>query len=397
MKLLQKAQTAIEQRAVAPSHDETVLQQSRHWMRLTLWSLMATAAFGVGWLALAQTEEIVVAQGKLEPIGAVKEVQMPVGGIASEILVSDGDQVKAGQILMQLDTETSDQNQKSLLQAQVQKRDQLQRKQQQFNLKQQELSRYLQMNTEEVAMLEQTLVLDREILSRFERLAKEGASAELQYLQQSNKVQESQGRLMQTRLDRLRQKAILEQGMEQLSGEISTVRAEMADLENRLTEARVTLRHQELRSPVDGVVFDLKPTAVGFAAQSATTVMKIVPFDKLQANVEIDTNDIGFVSAGMPVDLSIDSFPATDFGVLEGTVKRVGSDALAPDPQEQRDLYRFPAAIQLASQQLKLKSGQQLPLQVGMSLTAHIKLRKVTYLQLLLGNFKDKADSLRRI
>jgi HlyD family secretion protein len=99
----------------------------------------------------------------------------------------------------------------------------------------------------------------------------------------------------------------------------------------------------------------------------------------------------------MPADVSIDSFPATDFGVLQGTVRQVGSDALPPDPAKQQNDYRFPALIGLASQQLKLKGGQQLPLQVGMSLTAHIKLRKVTYLQLLLSDFKDKADSLRRI
>lgn len=53
--------------------------------------------------------------------------------------------------------------------------------------------------------------------------------------------------------------------------------------------------------------------------------------------------------------------------------------------------------IRLNSQQLKLKSGKVLPLQVGMSLTANVKLRKVTYLQLLLSDFKDKADALRQI
>ena len=51
--------------------------------------------------------------------------------------------------------------------------------------------------------------------------------------------------------------------------------------------------------------------------------------------------------------------------------------------------------IQLDSQQLKLKDGQELPLQVGMSLTSNIKLRKVSYLQLLLGTFQEKVDSLR--
>ena len=53
--------------------------------------------------------------------------------------------------------------------------------------------------------------------------------------------------------------------------------------------------------------------------------------------------------------------------------------------------------VQLSSQQLKLKGGEQLPLQVGMSLTSNIKLRKVSYLQLLLGTFEDKVDSLRQL
>ena len=53
--------------------------------------------------------------------------------------------------------------------------------------------------------------------------------------------------------------------------------------------------------------------------------------------------------------------------------------------------------ICLDNQQLRLKSGSSLPLQVGMSLTANIKLRKVSYLQLLLGEFQDKAESLQRL
>ena len=46
---------------------------------------------------------------------------------------------------------------------------------------------------------------------------------------------------------------------------------------------------------------------------------------------------------------------------------------------------------------LKIKNGNSLPLQTGMSLTANIKLRKVSYLQLLLSNFQQKADSLREL
>jgi HlyD family secretion protein len=109
----------------------------------------------------------------------------------------------------------------------------------------------------------------------------------------------------------------------------------------------------------------------------------------------VPSKDIGFVQVGKAADISIDSFPSSDFGVLQGTVRKIGSDALPPDQLKQ--FYRFPVDIRLNSQQLKLKSGASLPLQVGMSITANVKLRKVTYLQLLLSDFKDKAKSLQRI
>ena len=378
-----QGQNALEKAVKSSDHDESVLQQPKHWMRAITWGLIGTTAFGVAWLCLAKTEEIVVATGKLDPLGAVKEIQMPVGGIADEILVKDGDRVNAGQVVMRLDTESSSQQLKSHIQS-------ISLKEEQLKLKLFELKRYLQLNDEEVIMLSGNLKLENEILSRYKDLADQGASSELQYLQQRNKVQEVQGNLAQAKVERLRQTAILQQGIQQMKSELS-------DLQAKRTEAEVTLKYQALRSPVNGVVFDLKPRSTGYAAQGTETVMKMVPFDKLQANVEVPSRDIGFVRVGMPADISIDSFPATDFGVLEGTVKSVGSDALPPDQQKQRDEYRYPTTITLSSQQLKIKSGKQLPLQVGMSLTANIKLRKVTYLQLLLGNFQDKADSLREI
>ena len=75
----------------------------------------------------------------------------------------------------------------------------------------------------------------------------------------------------------------------------------------------------------------------------------------------------------------------------------IGSDELELGSHQQRRELSFPVTIQLDDQQLRLKSGSSLPLQVGMSLTANTKLRKVSYLQLLLGEFQDKAESLQRL
>jgi HlyD family secretion protein len=363
----------------ASKYDESVLQQGRFWMRTVTWTLIGTTVFGIAWLAIARTEEIVVAKGQLEPVGSVQDIQMPVGGVVDDILVEEGDAVKKGEILMKLDTEASEQQRQSLEAS--------------IKFKGVERNKYSEMNTAEIQMLEKNLTLQLEILERYQQLEESGAASELQFLSQRNTVEETRGRLMQTKADRFRQLSLLDQ--------------QLAELQSRLAEVRVTLRYQQLKSPVDGVVFDLQPTASGFTAQSTQTVMKVVPFGALEAKVEVPSNKIGFVKipAGCPkkladcmnADISIDSYPSTDFGVIEGKVTSIASDALAPDQQEQRQEYSFPVTIQLNKQILQLKSGSKLPLQVGMSLTANIKLRKVSYLQLLLGEFQDKAESLQRL
>jgi len=378
--LFRQAQNSIE-RSIHSDSDDVVLRQSRFWARGISWALMAVTGFGLAWLALAKTEEIVTAPGKLEPLGVVKDVQMPVGGVVDQVLVKEGDRVKKGQLLLKLDTEATQDRKASVEKT-------IQFKEQQLSLKQVELTRYLAVNDTEQQVLRDSLVLEKEVLSRLDKLNREGATAELQFLQQRNKVQEVAGQLQQAKVERLRQQAILEQGARELE-------SNLADLRSKLIELNVNIRYQAIRAPEAGLVFELKPKSKGFVAETSEPVMKIVPFDRLEARVEVPSKDIGFVQVGKAADVSIDSFPATDFGVLQGTVRKIGSDALPPDQLKQ--FYRFPVDIRLNSQQLKLKSGATLPLQVGMSLTANVKLRKVTYLQLLLSDFKDKAKSLQRI
>ena len=360
-----------------------VIQQSPIWVNATLIGMMGSAVFGITWLSIAKTDEIVTVTGKLEPIGSVQTIQMPVGGIASEILVEEGEEVRAGQIVMRLDAESNQQRFLSLTES-------LRLKKMQLDLKREELKNFLLLNSEEIKMLQQSLLIEQKILSSFEYLQSQGATSELQYLQQVNRVSEINGKLNQASLDRLRQEAAQNQ-------QIQDIKSNIEELQSRITDTSVNLRYLDIRTPVDGVVFDLQPRGEGYVAQGTETVMKIVPRNTLEAKVEIPSKQIGFVKVGMSADISIDSFPATDFGVINGNVKSIGSDALPPSQLDNRPDYRYPAMIKISSQSLELNNGISLPLQVGMSLTSNIKLRKVSYLQLLLGSFQDKVDSLREL
>ena len=295
-----------------------LLKQSQFYTRTITWVLMGTATFAVGWISVAKTDEVVIATGKLEPIGGVIDVQMPLEGVAREILIKDGDKVSKGQVLIRLDTEISKANN---------------------------------------VALQKNLALNQTILDKLKILVEEGAVAEMQYMEQTAKV---------------------------------------IDIENQINTNLVRIKYQEIKSPIDGIIFELLPKGPGFVAQTSQPVMKIVPLKNLLAKVEIDSRTIGFVKTGKKVEISIDSFPSTDFGVIDGQVTSIGSDALMPIPAQGKG-YRFPADISLNNQYLELKSGQRLPLQAGMSLTANIKLRKVSYLQLLLNKFSNKAESLKSI
>ena len=367
-------------RDAAPETSE-LLRPSKSWLQATIWTLIGTAGFAIAWLAIAKTDEVVVAPGKLEPLGSVKDIQMPVGGVVQDILVKEGQRVKADQILLRLDTEADLDLRESLDETIALKREQL-------SLKQEERLQYLELNSTEQRVLRENLVLQQELLERYRDLAEQGASPEIQLLQQADRVQQVEGQLEKITVDRDRQLALLDQ-------QIQTLKSDLSRLGSDRTGQVVKLRYQEIRSPVDGVVFDLKPSATGFVARGSEPVMTIVPIDTLEARVAVPSNKIGFIHQGQPTDLSIDSYRATDFGVLEGVVRKIGSDALPPDPTTGVAGYSFPVDIQLKSQSLVLKDGQVLPLQVWMSLTANIKLRKVSYLQLLLGGLRDRTESLR--
>lgn len=84
----------------------TVVQQSKSWSRAILWTLMSVTVVGVTWASVAQIEEAIPAQGKLEPEGAVKDVQVPVNGVVKTVHVRDGQRVKPGDLLLTIDPTT---------------------------------------------------------------------------------------------------------------------------------------------------------------------------------------------------------------------------------------------------------------------------------------------------
>ena len=358
------------------------LKQSNFFIRTLTWGLLSVSGLTISWLAFAYTEEIVIVKGKLEPIGDVKIINIPSGGVVKDILVSDGEEVSKGQILLVLDDEILKENVNSL-------KNQLNQVKVELELKKEEKIKLNELYRSKLKFLNNEFNLQDEIKNKFKELFDEGALSEIAYLKKISDINSLEGEIVENEINLKRQSLILSQQIKQIESEVS-------ELEAKGLEAEVLLGYKSIKSPVNGMVFDMRPRNIGFVAQSNFSIMKIVPFNKLEADVKIPSSKIGFIKIGMPVDISIDSFPANDFAPLEGIVDSIGSDVLDLNEQNNQE-YFFPGSIKLNSQSLILNNGNELPLQVGMSLKANIKLRKVSYLKLLLGSFRDKAESIKNI
>ena len=365
-----------------PEYD-VLLQQDRFWFKSVTWGIIGTALFGFSWLTFAKTDEIVLVTGKIVPIGDVKEIQMPIGGIAKEILVNEGDTVKKGDLLIQLDKESSLAEFTTLIES-------LKLKERKLELKNKEYQGFISSRKNNIDVLASMEEVDKQILDKYYFLFQEGAGSEVDYLRQKIKAQDSYKTLKNAESELEIQSDIYKQ-------ELDEIRSQINEIRGRLAENSVTQRYQSLTAPIKGVVFDIQPKIIGYAAQATETILKIVPESELEARIEIPSDDIGFVKDGMKVDISIDSYPSTDFGVITGKIYNISSDALEPDQSEQRNVFSYPAKIILDSQVLKLDNGNELKLKAGMSLNASVKLRKVSYLQLLLSSFKNKTDSLKEL
>ena len=200
------------------------------------WSLIGTTVFFIGWLGIARTEEVVVTTGKLEPVGNVKEIRIPAGAVVEKILVKNGERVSKDQALIRLDQESTAEQLKSLGQGVREKTSQIEQKQTQLELKKLERERTLDLNREQLATTRDNLELETQILNRLQGLAREGATPDIQYLQQRNKVASLKGELIKLNLDGKRQINQINQQVEQLNSELAGLRSERAQLNANLTE-----------------------------------------------------------------------------------------------------------------------------------------------------------------
>ena len=343
--------------------------------------IVGSSALGLIWLGTAKTDQIIQSNGFLEPKDRLRSVKIPEKGVIEELFIKEGELVQKGQVLLKLDTDLLEINFKTTNES-------VDIKKKILEDKELELKKTREIFDIKIYEVKKSIEIEENIFNKMESIVKVGAISEVQFLEQEMQVIKLQSQLNELISDKTRKISLLQQSISDLNMQIN-------DLQSKLIEITKIKKINQINSPINGFIHDLKPFGEGYVANSTETILKIVPKDNLIAIIDINTSDIGFVKIGKNVDLSIDSFPAKDFGSIKGEVIQISSSALEPNDINRQP--HFKAKVSLQTQKLETKKGIKLTLKPGMSLTANIKLRKATYLDLLLGTFKDKTKSLNRL
>ncbi len=84
-----------------------ILRPSPRWSRLTMSCIMGVTAFTLIWSRFATIEQVIPAQGIIQPRGKIQEIQVPTNGVVEEVKVKEGQRVEKGDVLIVLDSTTS--------------------------------------------------------------------------------------------------------------------------------------------------------------------------------------------------------------------------------------------------------------------------------------------------
>lgn len=407
--------------------DAVVLRRTTRSSRLLLYVVLGFTGTTLLWLVVAPLNQTVLVQGKLEPDTRVKTLKAPVAGVIDAVLVDEGQSVDQGDVLLRFDLrdaqnrlETSEQIRQRLvaenqlygaslgdgdaaeLSAAQQRR--LQSQKEDVNSQRDAARSALQASEARLAGLRKSLATAENIAQRFSSLVDTGAVSVVQQLQAQSTVDDLQAQVMEEERQIQRLQAELRRSTFAPDAELRTRmdanRREIDQLNQRITEAKLQLQYGVIKAPTAGRVFDLD-VRPGSVTRASEPLLKVVPNDALQARVYVPSSSIGFIQPGQKADISLDTFPAADYGRLEATVARVSTDALTSEESKEQlgketSGLSYPAVLKLDRQHLQ--AGQrQIPLQPGMSLTADIHLRQRRFIQVITGFFEDKLRSLERM
>jgi hemolysin D len=412
--------------------------------RVIMWLLIAFVVIAVLWSIFGRIDVVATAQGKIIPSGGSKIIQPMETATVKAIHVRDGQQVRAGDVLIELDATTAAADVARIGNDYLTTRLQAERSRAmlaaiedgkmpslppvdevptarlaqeqiildgQFSEYQAKLSSLdaniarreaeLRSTQEIVRKLEQTVPIASQRAQDYKSLVEKNFVSNHGYLEKEQQRIELEADLA-TQRSRIKELgAALAEGRSQRTALVAETRRITLDTLNE-AEQRTTGNSQELvkaetrdklmrlTAPVDGTVQQLTIHTVGGVVTPAQALMVVVPQDSaLEVEAFLENKDIGFVHAGQEAAVKVETFPFTKYGTIDSKVIHVSHDAIQDD---KRGLI-YSTRVRLAKATMQVED-KLINLTPGMAVTVEVKTasrRVIEYFLSPLMQYRDES------
>ncbi len=338
------------------------------------------------WAALTQVDELVKGDGKVVPSSQLQVLQSLDGGVIKAILVKEGDEVKAGQALVEIDTTRfvssvkENDAQRVALSARAERINALlENRSFKFppdptpdqTIAYEQEQRYfvnakIQLDNQVAASAEQLASAQRE-LRLTEPLLNSGAVSEVEVLRLKREV---------TRLRGLREQAEFE-FKNNLRKDLSDTMAKLNSLSEGSVGLQDRVKQSVIRSPLNGFVKRLYVNTIGGVVGAAKDIIEVVPSeDNLSIEAKVPPKDIGFLRVGQKALVKLTAYDFSIYGGLDAVVDSIGADSIT---DEKGNSYYI---VRVKTHKLQLKKN--LPIIPGMQAEVDIQTGSKSILTYLL-------------
>ena len=363
----------------------------------------------VVWSYFAEIDEVAKGDGKVIPSQQLQVLQSYDGGIVQEILVREGQTVKAGQVLLKVDPtrflSSLEENttQFAALAAKVQRLSALtqgdvlrfnrelreraptvvdnERKLYNSNLAELDEvaagsdSRIMQRRQdveEERANLSQyqnVLSLSKKELSVTKPLLASGAVSEIEILRLERQIVELEGNIAKSKvaiergLNAIEEEIIKKEEarlklVNRWNQELTEATAEMATLQQSQTSLEDVVSQAALKSPINGTVQRLLINTIGGVITPGSAVVELVPQDdQLIVEAKVSPKDIAFIREGQQAILKFSAYDFTIYGGMSAEVQHISADAITNEKDETYYLVRLETKKSIANEALEILPG----------------------------------------
>jgi membrane fusion protein, adhesin transport system len=398
---------------------------------LMLFSVAALAVLFLVWAAVSKVEVITRGEGQVVPSQEIQVVQSLEGGILSELLVREGEQVKKGQTLMRLsDTQFSSEERgteskflslaakKARLQAEAkgesfvmpadiaEKSPAIARNEEDlYKSRMAELKnayailddRISKANAElsgikaEIGRLSENRRMLQNELDVTRRMVEQRAAPKLEQMQKERELSDVSGQInaasarqqgLASELEAARKEKQSQEGSfrSQALTELNEVETEIAGLQENLKSMGDRVDRREIRSPVDGIVNNIALTTIGGVVEPAMRLVEIVPLDdELKIMARVAPDEVAFLHPGQDVKVKITAYDPQRYGALPGKLVRIGANSV----NDREGNIFFEIEVRTEKNHMSA-AGKPLPITPGMVAHTEVITGRRTILEYLL-------------